>query len=865
MNEHDDLIAHLEALAESAREARAYAEAGEAHSTDLVAVGSDVTSRRAALVAARADGERLRQDIERRAADLATTVQAMVRAATAELEPLRERLALLTDGVRALDLYAGRDEDWLVVTDGPAAPEGTPITVRQRVLAMDEETLIAADDGGLTGRDVHQFIDWLRADQAHIDQLLPEQKGIVGLRPRANPARYSDPWEGIARASEDVYPYLLVRNGGRVYLYDVASGVHHWGDRLVPLRDEFTAMFTVEDRLSGVTRQLEPGSREWDRAEKAAGARQRHYMATALVLQGIIDRTTILHPLPPGVSVVDPASYDAGHVVVVADADLTLADGAETYDEWRRRLLADLRLGMRVVFSTADMWRKEDLDVWPPTASRPDAGPHEVVAVERGLYGERFKVLYDRTDTIWVEGHHDNQGRWVRSEQRTPSTRASIWFYRNDGFVVPFDGATVAEIDRLIANRGTRRRYLEAIPLLRNLRAAIVAEQGTEQPFRQMLAGVLARDTGRPVADCEPHVDGLVDWWKFKNRTHRPLVGDEAANSAAVRSIIAEFRRRMADWDKPINTKLVDRLAAEPGCLLVARKRSGKYVTLRPTEGSPVFVTETEHGVRSGPGEPKPWLLVGSRTANWQVLWTSPEWADWPVWTQRSEVLTGPETARLVDRIVAGSDEPVTAVCYLPAERRFDVWLGFDAGTTACIERRWSRNGDGTPNLARGYEHNRSSGQAPWTTWGDRWEKAGGYVILYVDDTAAAVHAEAVKAHSAAEAAARRRRDRVYAYVVALRGQWRDREEAAVYARFLEDYGDASLWEQHQRDATSSIRGQNWPDGLHEAEKLIAKAVDGNIEFDGLTVAELAAVLGDDAPTEMADLVLAANKEGDYE
>lgn len=73
---------------------------------------------------------------------------AILRAKMAELEPMLKMAKRPEDGIGAVNLYLGRDEYIETLRDGEAAPANVPLTIRQLVLAMDEESALnAAEDG----------------------------------------------------------------------------------------------------------------------------------------------------------------------------------------------------------------------------------------------------------------------------------------------------------------------------------------------------------------------------------------------------------------------------------------------------------------------------------------------------------------------------------------------------------------------------------------------------------------------------------------------------------------------------------------------------------------------------------------------
>src|SRR5690606_26962483 len=121
--------------------------------------------------------------------------------------------------------------------------------------------------------------------------------------------------------------YFLLRNGDNVYRMWTSFEVE---DRLVPGVNEFVSFFQTTRWNPATGRDevvtLKPGSEAFMRAEKLAAERQRHYMRVALILQGLIDRTPIFHPLAEPINVADPSVYGRA-IRVILDADGVFSDG----------------------------------------------------------------------------------------------------------------------------------------------------------------------------------------------------------------------------------------------------------------------------------------------------------------------------------------------------------------------------------------------------------------------------------------------------------------------------------------------------------------------------------------------------------
>ncbi|AXV09849.1 hypothetical protein DVS28_b0079 (plasmid) [Euzebya pacifica] len=209
------------------------------------------------LAVSRGQLERTRQQLAARQTELAARLDAQMKALQAkiraDLEPLERQLELAKEGIHLISLYLGENEEVIALTDGEPAPADTPVTIRQQVLYMDEECAVAAEQGGIEPVDVDVFDNWLTADPAHLNQVLPEPRGIVALTPRRHSKDYDNPWQGRAMADANQATYWLIRNGEKVYRMVTDLFV---GARLVAASDEFTRFF---DRTR-FGRRIEPGA-----------------------------------------------------------------------------------------------------------------------------------------------------------------------------------------------------------------------------------------------------------------------------------------------------------------------------------------------------------------------------------------------------------------------------------------------------------------------------------------------------------------------------------------------------------------------------------------------------------------------------
>lgn len=607
---HDQRIAALREQIETAKAEVAEMTSPEAVSKEVVAlnpgiVPAEVTRQQMAAVRGRA--LKKVHEIEALNKALKAELEAQANAAKAEMEalmgPLIAQMKQMEEGLWTVNLYLGRDEEIVPLLDGSPAPADTPFVLRQEVLSMDEETAAHAADGGIDAMRIEVFDEWIK-DPAHLAQVLPEPKGVVALVPRRRGRDYQDPWINDKMDKANKWTYFLIRNGERLFRMSTDFVV---GQHLIPATDEFTGLFVKNryDVVTGeyVTEHLVPGTREWEQAEKAQDARQRHFMRMAMILQGLVDRTTVYHPLPPGgLDLLDNRTYDEGKAILVRDAEGLLTDGREDFYAWLNRLTHDLRPGMRILgaFDT-DVFKNAGSEYMEsssnhytyrannritPTASSSHRADKPQTGVLYRLEGRKtiggvqgFYFKFDRTTR-----------RWIGDDLRAPKTKGTCTILPGDRFVIPFDLVTVEDMKYYLGSRRQRHAYEEMFPLMHAAIEAKEAEVAEEAPFRTLLAGELVKADADLTTLDEGHaaLGPLVDWWKFKNKYHRALVGDPEHESLAIREIVAEHLARKGveaaqTPEAAAEQKIVDLLLAkDPTIMVIGRKRDGGYLAFAP-------------------------------------------------------------------------------------------------------------------------------------------------------------------------------------------------------------------------------------------------------------------------------------------
>ncbi len=408
--------------------------------------------------------------------------------------PLEAQIEGVTDRIFNISLYAGLTEQVeLINPDSAPAAMGDKLHVMQRRLYMDEECLYAYEAGGMEFKDIRQFDAWL-AKPENRDRLLPFPRTLAAFRVRrAEKERDSEgniltAFVNIQIAQSDKYTYLYIRNGEQVWRMscemdfgsmifpddtDLKANepmmVKMFGsrvDRLMPTSryEFFKARYEANDKARqawdkahskeekirnpfgwmrteceddkghnfypGEWSRFDPSNVYYDETMASIEKQVKEYNRVALIIQGLFDRSEVLHPHPPVRSWTDEGF--AASITLVHDGKATLYGGEKPdFEAYRKRLNRHILVGSVVTGADAYWARAEaakeskrrdndwrDKSDYRPKTWRPYGNPGPgVLAVVAGwkpvarsatfrwkrkaaAYGPNYGHTYDATITI---------------------------------------------------------------------------------------------------------------------------------------------------------------------------------------------------------------------------------------------------------------------------------------------------------------------------------------------------------------------------------------------------------------------------------------------------------------------------------
>lgn len=820
---------------------------------------------------------------------IAKDLERQSRALREQMAGLEKMVAQAEEAIWTISLYLGTSETIVRLADGEAAPAETPITIVQTTRYMDEESAIAANEGGMDFRNIEDFDAWVIQPE-HLHQVLPFPRGIVAIKPRRMSKEYTgDPLVDAKLNEENHRTYFLLRNGGKVFRIDTALRV---GSNLTPRLHEFADLFEEKvwdhDCNDYVKRPMRAGSRAYSEALERAEGMQRHYMRIMLFLQGLLDRTPIFQPLPaPRINILDARNQDRYiHFFNDLDEDRMLPAPHPPFREWLRTVNSELEVGHRVI-GCFDNWEhglrifETERNSYRNTRLRPSRARMPKNDVLHTIEGREGKYLLFRYAREGEERWDDYEGDFVAYEKRA----ACLLNPREDRFILNFDAATVEDMEFYLRSRMNRSEYSYLHPVLQTAIRLKRQEKEEEAPFRAMMTGVIMRDYGAEADAVEAEIDDLIAWWKFKNKTHRALLSDDVL---AVRMISDEWRlrrEREAAREKYDCAAVVAHVLAnapvtagfEP--ILVAHKGDNQFVALVPENDQNVFFREqtwtaTLRG-RMRLAEDRRWrVMADNRWKRWHLLHTSERWAAWKLRVSAAAYLTDPEVFELLESAAEKAPDIVRqrngerayssdfrnsaptpnrrcvplSFVFDTQEQRMYAWVFANTGRIPAkhlltgrwfpprmfrITFAWKREGDQVQAVYHDY--------SPYTSFQepelvDSWEgrrrtRDASARVMWIDPEAVQRVRRIYARHQAAEQEKNRLERGVQRLAARARERVRALDIEAEFARFMIEYGDEELWEGHLK----SIKLPELP-ALRRLERALRFVVEGGNDVDGMTV-----------------------------
>lgn len=516
-------------------------------------------------------------EMEKRKQELENIKQGMYEVVAQFKDKIKRIMRVIT----TIELYLGVDEEIFQLQDGPRASEDTPISFRQQLLYMDEETG-HWKDGGLDFNDIAWFDEWLIKNN-NFKNLVPEEKGVVVFRPRRNAKNYGsgDAWVEALKNIENLdKTYLLIRNGEclfRIYTDKIAII-----PRLFPRKKELQQII---DKYNDEEISWRHNAKEKKEALEDA---TYHYKQRATLLQGLIDRSEVFAPLPPQRPSIFKQEETPGAIQFIYDDEATLPSGRLPFEKWWDNINDKIAPGSRILitgeYDYERYGRRKDFSerfYLAPNSSEglknvPDLPKEGVYVVEEFTTsythtyreteykkkieelkksGTKYVDLGIKKGKVWAHPdektgskkiyqlkYFSNQPEltimympeaeattgWNRWDTHERKARTRFKIYKDDAFILNYDQIDLEDIEFYLTSRVDRHLYLSMMPILEKIKAQRLKELAQEKEFMKF---VVARNKDKfKVVNEEGVKKMVVDsviWWKYKNKWKRPIKKDD--------------------------------------------------------------------------------------------------------------------------------------------------------------------------------------------------------------------------------------------------------------------------------------------------------------------------------------------------
>jgi hypothetical protein len=295
-------------------------------------------------------------------------------------QALRSSIDAIDDRIFNVELYAGLVETVTCVKNGAPAPIATPIHLMQRRCYMDEECLAEYQAGGMSFKNLRAFDRWI-GRPTNFKRILPFPRCVVAFQVRRNDRdwrirNFIDFFQMLNEKPLDKLTFLYIRNGDQ--LHRLATELE-LGPQLFPdprsldrgqlwakifvervdkiiTNDEYEALQAeaareeqehseqFRHRFHDDYQPFTPASVYYDDIGRHLADEMTKHNRLVIVLQGLLDRSPVLHPHPPW-SLWTEAGFAAALSLVYDDSRALAPADLPDFEAYRAKLNAELRVG----------------------------------------------------------------------------------------------------------------------------------------------------------------------------------------------------------------------------------------------------------------------------------------------------------------------------------------------------------------------------------------------------------------------------------------------------------------------------------------------------------------------------------------
>lgn len=419
-------------------------------------------------------------------------LNALIKATQRQLEKIHQAISIV-------EIYQGVNVEIVSLCEGRPAAADVPVSIRQRILFMDEECAVLDEEGqGLDYWTRDRFYEWIK-EPRHRDVILPEQKCVVVMKPRRFDRQYAADFYTQSLINQwNRHSFVFIRNGENVSVIESEDLCIHGA--VVPRKADYE--------------NIEKEARTWrETAEKEMDDINYRCIHFAMVLQGVNDRTEIFSPHGE----VNFLRNIGSEIIFDDEQDSLIGTGLPDFPKWLKEQSSTIRRGSRIIFiagySGGEPFRY-DLRGYSRNhphyrgPSGPETGLYTVE--EKPSYGLGFTYL--PKDEIWSPelGYHKR-------------TRRETWLFDKTK-VINFDTVSFEVLKSFLDDRNQRKYYQGIIPTLKKFETELRKEREYENLFVSALSRVLD-DKG--IGHTPESLQEALKWWKNKVIHIRPVSSDD--------------------------------------------------------------------------------------------------------------------------------------------------------------------------------------------------------------------------------------------------------------------------------------------------------------------------------------------------
>lgn len=437
---------------------------------------------------------------------------------------MKDCIEQIDDRIFNVSLYAGLTEITEKIADGEPAGPTEKLRILQRLLYMDEECLLGYKHGGMEFDDIRQFDKWL-AKPENRNRVFPFPRCVVAFRVRRE-GKDRD-WAGdigkmlvnIELEELDKATFLYIRNGDQLYRMGCDL---QFGELIFPSKEEFdlsepmmAKMFggsvdrilpkreydvikkeqkEIEARMEAWTKanpgkhsihmpyeisrghhsfsdKYEPFNKSsvyYDEIKEEIDDRVKQYNRIALIVQGLYDRSEILHPHPP-VCLWKPEGFVAAVELIYDGSNLLHYGDAPDFEVYQRACNATLKEGS-VTIGQDGYWQEVEAvrennrrhNSWRDQDRR-DVERFKPYGNPGPGYAAKITKWHPRTRKATFEWERERLSYWRWGQPEGP-VKASVTVPESRLFNV--DAYKPGDYKRFFVDPRTRAHYLKWAPML---------------------------------------------------------------------------------------------------------------------------------------------------------------------------------------------------------------------------------------------------------------------------------------------------------------------------------------------------------------------------------------------------------------